>query len=104
MDGFVAVAAVDEVPPGSVRRIEVGGQAVALFNEGGEFYALADTCSHEQASLSEGYVEAGVVECPLHGARFDLRTGRNLSLPALFPVAAYDVRVEAGQVWVRPKR
>lgn len=97
---FVTVAKVDEIPPGSVKRVIVGGQAIAVFNVDGEFYALEDRCSHEEALLSEGEVDEDVVECPKHGARFNIRTGKNLTLPAVYPVKTYPVRVEGDAVKV----
>ncbi|NLC56593.1 MAG: bifunctional 3-phenylpropionate/cinnamic acid dioxygenase ferredoxin subunit [Armatimonadetes bacterium] len=104
MREFVAVARESDLTTETALRVEVEGEPVALFNVGGVIYAIADTCSHAEASLSEGWVEDAVVECPLHGARFDLQTGRNLSLPAVTPVAAYDVKVEDGQVLVARRR
>jgi len=103
MAEFVRVAKADEIVPGTAKRIEVDGEPVALFNVEGEFHAIGDVCSHAQASLSEGYLEDDVVECPLHGARFNVRTGKNLSLPALFPVAQYEVKVEGGELLVARK-
>lgn len=94
------VCSVDDVPSGEGIRIERDDlpEPVAVFNDDGRFYALSDTCSHATASLSEGEVNDCQVECPLHWARFDLATGRALSLPALLPVRTYPVRIAAGQV------
>ncbi|MBI3947177.1 MAG: non-heme iron oxygenase ferredoxin subunit [Armatimonadetes bacterium] len=103
MPDFVKVAAVNEIAAGEAKRVEVGGERVALFNVAGEFYAISDVCSHAEASLSEGFVEEDVVECPLHGARFNVRTGKNLSLPALFPVARYEVRLSGEDILVAPR-
>lgn len=103
MAEFVRAASVDEIAPGTAKRVEVDGKPVALFNVEGEFFAVSDVCSHAEASLSEGDVEDDVVECPLHGARFNVRTGKNLSLPALFPVAQYEVKVEGDAVFVAAK-
>lgn len=97
---FVAVAKKDNVEPGGAVRVMVGGRPVALFNVDDEFYAISDVCSHAEASLSEGYLEDDVIECPLHGARFNVRSGKNLSLPALFPVERYEVKVEGDEVLV----
>ncbi len=102
MNGFVTVARVSDVPPGSVRRVEVGGHLVALANVGGEFFAIDDTCTHEEASLSEGGLTGEVVVCPKHGSRFNVKTGRVLSLPAVRSVAVYPVRVEGDAVLVSP--
>lgn len=81
-------------------RVEIKGREVAVFRIGDEFYALGDRCSHAEASLAEGEVFDYEVECPLHGAGFDVRTGRELSLPATRPVPAYRVRVAGERVQV----
>ena len=73
---------------------------MAIFNVDGEYYAIGDTCSHEEASLAEGDVFSDCVECPLHGSEFDLRTGKARSLPAVLPVPTYPVKVEGGDVLV----
>ena len=95
MGEFVKVARVADIPSGQGRRVEVAGRSVALFNCAGTFYAVDDTCTHAQASLSEGFLEGATIECPLHGGRFDLRTGAAVWSPAFRPVATYAVRVEA---------
>lgn len=73
---------------------------IAVFRDAGRYYALNDVCPHAQASLSEGWVEDGEVECPMHSARFDLETGEALSLPATEPATAYRVETRAGGVWL----
>jgi 3-phenylpropionate/trans-cinnamate dioxygenase ferredoxin subunit len=78
------------------------GDGIAVFNDEGEFYALDDTCSHEEASLAEGWIEDGEVECPLHSSRFSLSTGEVLCLPATRGVRAYRVDVVNGDVLVFP--
>ncbi len=88
------VLSTTEIPIGESRRIEVDGEAVAVFNVDGVFYAIGDECTHGRASLSEGTVDRGMVVCPSHGARFDLKTGRPKSLPAVTPVRVYPVRIE----------
>ncbi|OPZ01473.1 MAG: 3-phenylpropionate/cinnamic acid dioxygenase ferredoxin subunit [Alphaproteobacteria bacterium ADurb.BinA305] len=100
MAQFVKAATKSDIPEGGVKRVEVGGHPVALFNVEGEFHAIHDICSHAYASLSEGYVDGKTVECPLHGARFSILTGRNLSLPAVEPVARYEVKVEGDDIFV----
>jgi len=78
----------------------IDGVPVAIFNLDGAFYALDDTCSHQEASLSEGDLDPDrcAIECPLHGSSFDLRTGEPLSLPAVEPVRAHQVEVDADGV------
>jgi 3-phenylpropionate/trans-cinnamate dioxygenase ferredoxin subunit len=98
----VRVCKQEELQPGLAVRVELEGQPVAVFNVDGEVFAIGDTCSHEESSLSEGFIdpEEVAVECPKHGAMFDLRTGKNLTLPATRPVPAYKVRVENGEIYV----
>ncbi len=74
---------------------------IAIFKLEDGFYAIDDTCTHADASLSEGEVFDGVVECPLHGAEFDIRTGKNLTLPAVTPVRSYPVKVEEGDILIQ---
>lgn len=97
---FVPVYPETDLPPGAAAQVTVDDHAIALFNVNGELFAVSDTCTHDEASLAEGEVFGCVVECPLHGARFDLRTGRALSLPAVYPVASFPVRVSNGMVEV----
>jgi 3-phenylpropionate/trans-cinnamate dioxygenase ferredoxin component len=103
---YVRVARRADIPPGTMRRVEAGGHVIALANIDGEFYAFDDTCSHEESSLSEGGLAGEVVVCPKHGARFNVKTGRVLSLPAVRSVAIYAVRVEGDDVFVatEPRR
>jgi nitrite reductase/ring-hydroxylating ferredoxin subunit len=100
-DAFQTVAEVDQIPPGSVREVTVGDHDIALYNVGGELFATTNVCTHDEAYLSDGELFGHVVECPLHGARFDVRTGKVLSLPAVYPLKTYEVRVADGKVQVR---
>jgi len=99
---FVRVAAVGDVPEGGSTVVAVNGRRIAVFNVKGAFYAIDDTCTHEEASLGAGAVYGEIVACPKHGSRFHIPTGRVLSLPAVAPVNTYQVKVESGQVWVLP--
>jgi len=100
----IRVAALGDLPADRGWRVEVAGQPIVLFREGGEVFALGDRCSHAEASLAEGEVFDGTVECPRHGAAFDLRTGEALSLPATHGVPVYRAGVEGDDVyvWVPP--
>ncbi len=73
---------------------------IAIFRLDDGYYAIEDRCSHEEAALSEGEVDNGRVECPLHGALFDIKTGKNLSLPAVLPVKSYRVKIENGDLFI----
>ena len=96
----IRVAALGDLPANRGRRVEVAGRLVALFREGVEVFALGDRCSHAEASLAEGEVFAGTVECPRHGAAFDLHTGEALSLPATHGAPVYRAEVEGDDVYV----
>jgi 3-phenylpropionate/trans-cinnamate dioxygenase ferredoxin component len=88
-----------ELLPGQSACIFVDDTPIAIFNVNGEFFAIGDTCTHEDFSLSEGEVfDDATVECALHGSRFDLRTGDALSLPATGNAGSYSVWVEDGQI------
>lgn len=100
MAEYVTVLDADALAPGRAARVVVGDEEIAVYNVDGEFFATSDICSHEEASLSDGELFDHVVECPLHGARFDVRTGKPLSLPAVYPVKTFPVRVVDGKVQV----
>ncbi len=100
MGSFHKVAEVKDVAPGSCKAIELSGQQIALFNIGGTFYAIGDACTHRGGSLSEGAVEGDKVTCPLHGAQFDVTTGKNLTPPAPGEVPSYNVRVEGSEIQI----
>lgn len=89
-----------DLEPGMSVRVVAGDTPVAVFNVGGTFYAVADTCSHEESSLSEGYVEDDIVECAKHGAAFHIPTGENRSLPATRPVAVFATVIEGDELYV----
>jgi 3-phenylpropionate/trans-cinnamate dioxygenase ferredoxin subunit len=95
-----AVGALADLPDGAGLRVEQNGVAIAVFRVGDEVHAIADRCSHAKASLSEGEVFDNEVECPLHGAVFDVTTGKALTLPATKPVAVYASEVRDGEVFV----
>ncbi|GAA1348671.1 non-heme iron oxygenase ferredoxin subunit [Falsarthrobacter nasiphocae] len=98
-------ARLDEIAPGTALRVVVGGTAVALArNSDGSVHALADRCSHDDVSLSEGDVARGRIECWGHGSEFDLETGRPAQLPATEPVAVYPVEIRDDEVLVDTSR
>ena len=98
----LTVAPLDEFGPGSVKLVTHGWLSVGVYNCNGELLALEDRCSHDDGPLCEGDFDAdeGVVVCPRHGSRFDIRTGRPLTLPAVVPVGTFPVHVEGGIVKV----
>jgi 3-phenylpropionate/trans-cinnamate dioxygenase ferredoxin subunit len=98
MADFVKVARTDEIGPGEARLVEAKGRQIALFNVDGEYFAIDNMRTHEEASLAEGEVSGHEVSCPLHGARFDIRTGEVLGPPAYDDVARFDVRVTGNDI------
>ena len=95
---FYSICSIDELPPGERLFIEVDGAPIVLFNIDGNLFAIADTCTHDNGPLGEGDLEGHEIVCPRHGARFDIRTGEVLALPAITDVATYPVRVEDGKI------
>jgi 3-phenylpropionate/trans-cinnamate dioxygenase ferredoxin component len=98
---LIDVCPVEELPPGSVKIVRAGSVAVGVYNLDGEYYAIEDRCSHDDGPLAEGEFDPdeAVVICPRHGSKFDIRSGRPLSLPAFEPVDTFPVAVEDG--WVK---
>ncbi|NMG36989.1 Rieske 2Fe-2S domain-containing protein [Azoarcus sp. TTM-91] len=94
------VGVPDDFPDNGSWPVVAGGMEVAVFRLGDELFALRDLCSHGAARLSDGYVEDGCVECPLHQGLFDIRTGAHKCAPLTEPVRAFPVRVVAGRVEV----
>ena len=94
----VVVGPVDDLPPGEVKIVRDGTLAIGVYNIDGEYYAIEDRCSHDDGPLCEGDLEPeeAVVICPRHGSRFDIRSGRPLTLPAYIPVDTFEVKVEDG--------
>lgn len=97
---FVRVCSETDLPAAGMLRRDVGGQAVAIYRIDTDYYATAAICTHAEADLTEGRLEGGRVVCPLHGARFDVRSGRVLSPPASRPLRTFAARVVGGEVEV----
>lgn len=97
---FVPVLTEIDLPVGKTARVEVDEHPILLANVDGEILAIDDTCTHEDASLYQGALHGDCVACPLHGSRFNLRTGLPSEEPATEPVQTYPVKVEAGQIFV----
>ena len=98
----VDVCPIEALPPGTAKLVTAGSLTVGIYHVDGELYGLEDRCSHDDGPLAEGdwEPEEAVVICPRHGSRFDLRTGRPLTLPAVEPVDTFAVWVEDGIVKV----
>ena len=97
---YLVVATKAELPNGARKLVEIDGQAIAVFNIAGAYYAIADVCSHDDGPVAEGELIEHEIECPRHGARFDVRTGRVLSFPAIVDIPAYPVKVEGDDILI----
>jgi nitrite reductase/ring-hydroxylating ferredoxin subunit len=97
---FVRVCKASDIKNGSGRSFKVGTLDLAVFHTGGKFYATSDICSHEHEHLSEGWLEDSHIECPRHGAMFDLKTGAALSLPATESIETFPLEVREGDIMV----
>jgi nitrite reductase/ring-hydroxylating ferredoxin subunit len=100
LDGFIPVAKVDELSPGQMKWVAVNGERRVLANVDGMFYAISDVCGHRNAPLSRGKLQGYLIECPLHFAQFDIRTGDLVSGPVSTPVPVYEVRVEDDTIYI----
>ena len=100
MKEFIKVARVADLPPGERLWLEFEEETVVLFNINGRFYCIADVCTHDGAPLEDAQIEGHEVECPRHGARFDVRTGAALCLPAVSPVPTFEVKVEGPDIYI----
>jgi 3-phenylpropionate/trans-cinnamate dioxygenase ferredoxin component len=102
MPDLIDICPIDELPPGGMRLVEHEDLEIGVFNCAGEVLAIEDRCSHDDGTLVEGELdqESCTVECPRHGSRFDLRTGRPLTLPAYVPVETFPVSVADGIIRV----
>jgi nitrite reductase/ring-hydroxylating ferredoxin subunit len=101
-DEFVSVAKTTDLLPGQMKWVAVNGERRVLANVEGTFYAISDVCGHRNAPLSRGKLQGYLIECPLHFAQFDVRTGELVSGPVSTAVPVYQVRVEGGTVYIKP--
>ncbi len=100
-NGWVRVAARGDLASGEVIAVEAGGRSIAIYDCDGELFATDNICTHAYACLSDGWLEDHMIECPLHAARFDVRTGQVLDPPATEDLKTYPVRLVAGEIEVR---
>lgn len=97
---WIRIASASDLQDDEVLGLTVGGARIALYRSQGEFYATDNRCTHAEALMSEGYLEDGCIECPLHQARFDIRTGAALCAPATEPLKTYPVKREGDEIFV----
>jgi 3-phenylpropionate/trans-cinnamate dioxygenase ferredoxin component len=100
-DDFVAVARAGDLLPGQMKWVAVDRERVVLANVDGQFYALRDVCGHKNAPLSRGRLLGHLIECPLHFAQFDMRSGKLVDGPVSVDIPVYEVRVEGDTVYAR---
>jgi 3-phenylpropionate/trans-cinnamate dioxygenase ferredoxin subunit len=98
---FIRVCKVSDLPDPGRRVFEVGERFVVLFHVGGRFWALDDCCTHDDGPLGEGRLDGFVIECPRHGAKFDVRSGRVLAMPATRDIPAHQVKVDGDEVYIK---
>lgn len=99
-ESYITVARVDQIPVGQLKPVEVQGKRLLICRTADGFYAVDDTCTHDDGPLADGWLDGNAIECPRHGARFDVTTGKVLCLPAALPIRSYAVKVEGDVVKV----
>ena len=98
---MTAVAKASDIPIGQFKPVQASGRRLLICHTESGFYAVDDTCTHDDGPLADGWLEGEAIECPRHGARFDVRTGKVLCLPAAVDIRSYPVQVEGNDVKVR---
>lgn len=98
---FISIAKTSEVPVGGFKPVEVSGKRLLICRTAEGFYAIDDTCTHDDGPLADGWLDGTAIECPRHGARFDVTTGKVLCLPAAVPINSYPVKLEGDDVKVQ---
>jgi nitrite reductase/ring-hydroxylating ferredoxin subunit len=100
---FVKVADTKDIEPSQMKAVEVGDENICIINVEGKYYAIGNACMHQGGPLSDGTLEGYEVECPLHGAKFDIRTGEVTNPPASTPEPAYEVKVEDNNILIKKR-
>lgn len=100
MPRYVTVATTDEIGPGDRDVFEIDDYYIAVFNVDGRYYAVEDLCTHDDGPLADGEMYGFEIECPRHGARFDIRTGEVKRMPAVIPIEHFEVRVEGNDIQI----
>jgi 3-phenylpropionate/trans-cinnamate dioxygenase ferredoxin component len=97
---FFEIAPASELPNGERLFIEMDGKSIVIFNIGGQLFAIADLCTHDDGPLGDGDLEDHNIVCPRHGAEFDVRTGQAVQMPAVIDVPAYPLKIVDGNIWL----
>ncbi len=98
---FIPIARVSEIPVGEIKPVQLQGKHLLVCHTETGFYVIDDTCTHDDGPLADGWLEGNAIECPRHGARFDVTNGKVLCLPAAVPIISYSVRVEGDDIKVK---
>jgi len=97
---FLEIAPVDDLPNGERLFVDIGDTPVVIFNIAGKLFAIGDVCTHDDGPLGDGDIEGFNVACPRHGAEFDVRTGKTVSMPAVVDIPAYPVQARDGKIFI----
>ena len=97
---WLPAGGLDDIPAGRVKLLEDGDLRIAVCNVDGQYYAIEDVCTHDGGPLDQGQLEGDEIECPRHGARFNVRTGEATLMPAVMPVPTFPVKIEGSQIYV----
>ena len=97
---YLDIAPASELPNGERLFVEIEGKPIVIFNVAGQFYSIADVCSHDDGPVGEGDIEGYNITCPRHGAEFDVRTGQVVSMPAVVDIPAYPVKILDGMIQI----
>lgn len=95
---YLDIAPVTDLPPGERLFVEIEAKPIVIFNIAGQYFSIADVCSHDDGPVGEGDVDGFTITCPRHGAQFDIRTGKVVQMPAVVDIPAYPVRVAEGML------
>ena len=97
---YYEIVPASELPPGERLFVEIEGQSLVIFNIAGQYFSIADVCSHDDGPVGEGDIEGYNVVCPRHGGEFDIRTGKAVQLPVVVDIPAYPVQVRDGNIYI----
>ena len=97
---FVEIAPASELPNGERLFVELGDKPVVIFNIAGQYFAIGDICTHDDGPLGDGVLEGDNIVCPRHGAEFDIKTGKAMTMPAVIDIPAYPVQIRDGTIFV----
>ena len=95
---YLEIAPASELPPGQRLFVEIEGKPIVIFNIAGQYFSIADVCSHDDGPVCEGSLDGYAITCPRHGAQFDIRTGKVLQMPAVVDIPAYPVKIVDGMI------